>query len=218
MNYRIDQYIIALLLAPEQLAFYVIAVEIAERVWIIPGAIATALVPHLTNSPDRDPALAAIVARHAALWTGAGCLAVFVVAGVVVELLYSPAFAETTSPLRWLLPGIFTYPIAKVLVGELMARKKIYYTIWMMLIAASVNVAANLILIPRMGIAGAGLASSFSYSLVALIVAWYYVRVTGVPWSALVPCRADLLVYEKMWRRFRGSAAVARPAHEGVSS
>ena len=61
LNYRIDQFIIAILLPPEQLAFYVIAVEIAERIWIIPGAVATALLPHLTNSRDRDPALAAVV-------------------------------------------------------------------------------------------------------------------------------------------------------------
>src|SRR5207253_1346617 len=41
LNYRIDQFVIAVLLPPEQLAFYVIAVEIAERLWIIPGAVST---------------------------------------------------------------------------------------------------------------------------------------------------------------------------------
>jgi O-antigen/teichoic acid export membrane protein len=216
LNYRIDQFIIALLLPPEQLAFYVIAVEIAERLWILPGAIATALLPHLTNSRERDPALAAVIARHAALWTGASCLVVFAVAGVAVELLYSPAYAATASPLRWLLPGIFTYTVAKVLVAELAARKKILYTLWMMFVATSVNVAANFVLVPRMGIAGAGLASSLSYSLVALIVAWYYVRETGVPWGTLVPRRSDLLVYAMLWRRLRGAAILARPVHEGT--
>ena len=66
LNYRIDQFIIALPLPPDQLAFYVIAVDIAEKLWIIPGAVSTALLPHLTNSPKRDPALTAIIApaRH----------------------------------------------------------------------------------------------------------------------------------------------------------
>ena len=119
LNYRIDQFIIAILLPPEQLAFYVIAVEIAERIWIIPGAVSMALLPHLTNSRDRDPALAAVVARHTILWTGAGCLLVFAVAGVAVSLLYGAAFDAVATPLRWLLPGIFTLTVGKVLVAEL---------------------------------------------------------------------------------------------------
>jgi O-antigen/teichoic acid export membrane protein len=216
LNYRIDQFVIALLLPPEQLAFYVIAVEIAERLWIIPGAISTALLPHLTNSPKRDPALAAAIARHAILWTAAGCLVVCALAGVAVELVYSSDFAETTAPLRWLLPGIFTLTVGKVLVAELLARKKIRFTLWLSLIAAAVNVAANFLLIPRLGLTGAALASSVSYSLVSLVVAWYYVRETGVPWSALVPRRSDLLVYVQLVRRWRGTSAGALPAPEAA--
>ena len=211
LNYRIDQFIIAILLPPDQLAFYVIAVDIAERLWIIPGAVSMALLPHLTNSRDRDPALAAVVARHAMLWMGVGCLLVFALAGVAVELLYSSAFDATISPLRWLLPGIFTFTVGKVLVAEMLAREKIRFTIWLSLAAASLNAVANFVLVPRMGIAGAGLASSLSYSLVSFIVAWYYVRETGVSWGTLVPCRSDLLVYAMLWRRLRRFAVVAHP-------
>ncbi len=105
--------------------------------------------------------------------------------------------------MRWLLPGIFTLTVGKVLVAELLAREKIRFTIWLSLAAASLNAVANFGLVPRMGIAGAGLASSLSYSLVSAIVAWYYVRETGVSWDALVPRRSDLLVYVMLWHRVR---------------
>ena len=203
LNYRIDQFIIAILLPPEQLAFYVIAVDIAEKIWIIPGAVSMALLPHLTNSRDRDPALAAVVARHTIVWTGAGCLLVFAVAGIAVDFLFGAAFDATSTPLRWLLPGIFALAIGKVLVAELLAREKIRFTLWLSLIAASLNAAANFALIPLMGLAGAGLASTLSYSLVSLIVVWYYLRETGVAWSSLVPGRNDVLVYVMLWRRLR---------------
>jgi O-antigen/teichoic acid export membrane protein len=215
LNYRIDQFMIAFLLPPAQLAFYVIAVDIAEKLWIIPGAVANALLPHLTNSRKRDPALAAVVARHAMLWTGAGCLLVFVGAGVAVELLYGPAFAATTTPLRWLLPGIFTLTVGKVLVAELLAREKILYTLWLSLAAASLNILANFVLIPRMGVAGAGLASTLTYTLVALVVAWCYVRETGVSWGTLLPRRSDVAAYGSLWRRLRGRL-VAHPVPEGA--
>ena len=203
LNYRIDQFIIAILLPPEQLAFYVIAVEIAERIWIIPGAVGMALLPHLTNSRERDPALAAVVARHTILWTGAGCLLFFAVAGVAVSFLYGAAFDAVATPLRWLLPGIFTLTVGKVLVAELAAREKIRFTLWLSLIAAFLNAAANFVLIPRMGLAGAGLSSTLTYSLVSFVIVWYYVWETGVPWRALIPRRSDLPIYIGLWRRFR---------------
>ncbi|WP_435011875.1 polysaccharide biosynthesis C-terminal domain-containing protein (plasmid) [Tundrisphaera lichenicola] len=208
LNYRVDQLVIAVMLPPEELAFYVIAVDIAERLWIIPGAVSTALLPHLTNSKKRDPALVAAVARHATIWMGLGCLLVWAVAGVAVELIYSSAYGPTVAPLRWLLPGIFALTIGKVLVAELLAREKIRFAVWLSLGGASVNAVANYWLIPRMGLSGASLASSLSYTIVSLGLICFYVRETGVSWGALLPRRDDLLVYIRLCRpRERGVLA-----------
>ncbi|MGH7393891.1 MAG: oligosaccharide flippase family protein, partial [Candidatus Rokuibacteriota bacterium] len=141
VNYRAGEFIIAALLAPTELGFYVIAVSLAERLWVVTGAVGNALLPHLTNSPRRDPMLPAVIARHVMLWTGAGCLVMFVLADVIIEVLFSPAFAPTAAPLRWLLPGIFTLSIGKVLVAELLAREKPSYASWATAIATVVNVA-----------------------------------------------------------------------------
>ena len=124
-------------------------------------------------------------------------------AGVAVSFLYGAAFDAITTPLRWLLPGIFTLTVGKVLGAELLAREKIHFTLWLSLIAASLNAAANFVLIPRMGLAGAGLSSTLTYSLVSFVVVWYYVWETGVPWRALVPGRSDLPIYVGLWRRLR---------------
>jgi O-antigen/teichoic acid export membrane protein len=201
LNYRADQLIIAAFLPPEQLGFYAIAVGLAERLWIITGSVANALLPHLTNLPQRDPSLVALIARHVMLWSGAACLLVFALADVVVRLIYSPAFTESVGPLRWLLPGIFTSTIGKVLVAELLARERVHFTVWMGGIAAPVNIAANLVLVPRMGILGASLASSISYSLLSFMMIWYYLRETGVSWTALVPRPSDLAFYAALWSR-----------------
>jgi O-antigen/teichoic acid export membrane protein len=100
------------------------------------------------------------------------------------------------------LPGIFTLSVGKVLVGEMLAREKIRFTVWVGAAATLVNIAGNLVLVPRMGISGAALASSISYSLVSLIVTWYYVRETGVSWTVLLPRRSDLVSYAALWGRF----------------
>ena len=208
LNYRVDQIIVAAMLPPEQLGFYVIAVGLAERLWIPTGAVVTALLPHLTNSPERDPALPAVIARHVMLWTGAACLLVFALSDVLVRVLYSSAFAPTVAPLRWLLPGIFTLSVGKVLVAEILTREKIRFTVWMSAVAALANVAGNLVLVPRMGISGAALASSISYSLASLVVTWYFLRQTGVSWTVLLPRRSDLLAYSVLWRRLTELASL----------
>jgi len=201
LNYRVDEIIIASLLPPEQLGFYVLAVAVAEKLWLLPGAVATPLLPHLTNSHGRDPRLAATIARHVMLWTGAGCLLVFALADVLVQVLYSSAFAPAVAPLRWLLPGIFMLSIGKVLVAELLAREKPRYTVWASGVAAAVNIAGNLVLVPRMGISGAAIASSISYSLLSLMLIRYYLQESGVPWEALIVRWSDLSAYTAFWRR-----------------
>jgi O-antigen/teichoic acid export membrane protein len=203
LNYRVDQLIIAAWLPPEQLAFYVIAVGFAERVWVPTGAVATALLPHLTNMGKRDPALSAMIARHVMLWTGAACMFVFVFADVIVTALFSTAYAPAAAPLRWLLPGIVTLSVGKILVAEMFAREKVRYTVWASGIAALVNAAGNLVLVPRMGITGSAIASSFSYSLLAFIGTWYFLRETGLPWSVLMPRPSDLTIYATFWTRGR---------------
>lgn len=207
LNYRVDEVIVAMLLPTEQLGFYVIAVGLAERLWILPGAVASALLPHLTNRRERDPQISVVIARHVMIWIGLTCIGIFVVAGVGIRLLYSSAYEGSIAPLRWLLPGIFTLSLGKVLVTELLAQEKPRYTVWASGIAAVVNIAANLLLVPRMGISGAALASSISYTVLSVILMWLFVRETGVPWKAFLIRQSDFTAYSVLWRpslkRFR---------------
>src|SRR5438445_1499045 len=201
LNYRVDEIFIATLLPTEQLGVYVIAVALVERIWILPGSVSAVLLPHLTSSRERDASVVAAICRHVAMWTGAACVILLVAAGPPITLLYSFKFAGAVAPLRWLLPGIFTLSIGKVLVGELLAREKARYTVWPSGAAVVTNIAGNLLLVPQMGIVGAALASSVSYSVLAGVVTWYYLRVTGTRWTSLVPQVEDLSAYKNLWCR-----------------
>lgn len=218
VNYRIDEFIIAALLTPRDLGFYVIAVGLVERLWILPSAVTTALLPHLTNSTQRDPKLAATIARHVMIWTGIACVILFAVADILINLLFSSAFLAVVGPLRWLLPGIFTLSIGKVLVAELLARQKALYTIWASVSAAFVNIAGNLVLVPYMGISGAAAASSISYAVLSLILAYYYLHETRLSWRVLIPCRIDFDVYTDCWKYIIHIVAYRSRAPKGVQS
>ena len=195
LNYRVDQLIIAMLLPPAQLAFYSIAVAIAERIWIPTGAVATALLPHLTTQKERDPSLAVTIARHTALVTAAGCLIVALLARLGIRIMYGSAFLPAVRPLQWLLPGIFALTISKVLVSELSARKKVDYSIYTVAFATAVNIGGNLVLIPRLGITGASVASSISYAVLSLSITAYYIYETKVDWRTFLVTAHDLRLY-----------------------
>ncbi len=58
LHYRIDLYLIALLLNPEQVAFYSIAVNMTNPILQIPDAIGTVIFPKLAGSSDQARARA----------------------------------------------------------------------------------------------------------------------------------------------------------------
>jgi len=201
LNYRVDEFIVAVYLPIEALGLYAIAVGLAERIWIIPGSVATVLLPHLTNRRDGDATVSAAICRHVVMWTGAACLVVAAIADPVVTTLFSSSFAGAVRPLRWLLPGIFTLSVGKVLVAELLAREQPRYTVLASGAAVVANIVGNLLLVPRIGIAGAAVASSVSYTILSAILVVCYLRVTGLSWTALVPRARDVGVYATLWRQ-----------------
>jgi SAM-dependent methyltransferase len=129
------------------------------------------------------------------IWVGLACLAVFLWADTIIEILYSSNFNPTASPLRWLLPGIFALSVGRVLVAELLAREKPHYLVWASGAATVINIIGNILLVPHMGITGSAIASSVSGTLLALSLIRFYLRETGLPFSVLLPRHSDLAIY-----------------------
>jgi len=65
-----------------------------------------------------------------------------------------------------------------VIAADLSGRGKPQYAVWSSMTALIANVILNIILIPRMGIVGAALASSISYWLDTLVVLIAYLNIS----------------------------------------
>jgi O-antigen/teichoic acid export membrane protein len=92
-----------------------------------------------------------------------------------------------------LLPAVVSLAIARV-VGEYVSGLGLTArTSAATVIGFVVNIAANLILIPRFGIAGAATASLISYTTTALIITLIASRLAGAPMRAFwIPGPADV--------------------------
>jgi len=181
LHQRLDLFMIAWLLAdPAQLAFYGIAVRVIERLKIIPGALATSLMPQAAGLPEAQAArLSAAVCRHTVFWVvGAGVL-IGVVAPWVVPLLFGEAFSAAVVPIWFLLGSMGMLSIYRVLTRYFVAVGRQRVNITTQLFALALNVGLNVVLIPRMGITGAALASLLSHSAEAILILFAFRRDSG---------------------------------------
>jgi O-antigen/teichoic acid export membrane protein len=200
LNYRADVYLVAVLGTPAMLGMYTLAVSAAETLLTTTQVTAVVTAPHVGGLEEREAAaLAARAVRHNVLIAGLCCAGLAILAPFAVQLLYGSTFLPVVPALRVLLIGVFALSL-----GSPMAT---YFTIRLgrpevpLILASSsavICIVACIVLIPRIGLVGAALASTIAYiaGQTAAIVWFTSVARVGVR-AMLVPRRSDLLAYFK---------------------
>lgn len=198
-NYRLDALLVQGFLGQAAVGLYQTGVLLAELLWYLPNAVSAALLPQIAATGDRT--LTPRATRQTVLLTGLGALGLALLAWPALRWL-RPAYLGAFTPLVVLLVGVVALSIHKVLAGDLSGRGLPQYPSLTSSVALVVTVGLDLLLIPRLGIVGAALASTLAYTTQTLLLLWCYRRVSGVPWRALlVPRRTDLAFYRRLVRR-----------------
>ncbi len=194
LNYRFDMLLVNYFLDPAHVGFYAVSLIIPEKLWNIPNVLSTVLHPRVANAGNESDANrdTARVSRITVLIVGTACVAILLLGRLLIRLLYEDRFLPAVTPMFILLPGILMISVAKVLSSDLIARGHPRANLWAGLAAVASNVACNVVLIPRMGISGAALASTVSYTLYLAVIAIFFMRATGVRLgSFIVPTAGD---------------------------
>ncbi|MBA7540371.1 lipid II flippase MurJ [subsurface metagenome] len=191
LNYRLDIFLVALFLTPAAVGYYSIAVGIAEKLWMLPGAIATVLFPRISSLQDKDANnLTPRVARHTFFIVLIISLILAVLAKPLVEILFGDAFLPSVISLLILLPGIIALGGAKTLTADLAGRGKPQFGTYASFVSLAVNIPLNLWLIPRWGISGAAFASTVAYIIATIVVIIAFTKISQKSWS-------DILIIKK---------------------
>jgi stage V sporulation protein B len=112
---------------------------------------------------------------------------------------------QSVAALRFLLPGVVILALGKVIAGDLAGRGLLLYNTLGSFTALTATVAFDLLLIPRLGINGAAIASSVSYALATGVMLFFYTRISGNTVADLiVPRLTDWQVYRSYFIRFYG--------------
>jgi O-antigen/teichoic acid export membrane protein len=197
LNYRLDQFMVGFFLGPAALGFYVVAVGLVERLWMIPQSIAAVLFPRTSASGnEKADILTPKISRFTLLLLLMLSVGLGTISRPLILVLYGESFEPSIKPLLWLLPGIVALGYGKILMSDLAGRGRPDVGLVASAISFIGTLALDLLLIPRLGLVGAAVASSVTYILTTAVIVFYFRRISNVMISQLFfPQRSDILFY-----------------------
>lgn len=205
VNYRADIFLVNLFMTPVSAGVYVVAVALAEKLWMISAAVSTVLLPRLSQLSSDEATrkrLTPLISRLVLLITLIGSMALALVAYPVVWLVFGVQYMESLLPLFILLPGIVIIGTARVWANDIAARGRPEINMYVSLVTLVANIIGNVILIPHFGLAGAAVATTVAYSICSAITLIVYIRVTSNDWmETLFVNSADISALKKVFTR-----------------
>jgi O-antigen/teichoic acid export membrane protein len=190
---RIDMILLAALKDAASVGVYTIAVTFAELLFYMPSAMVAVMVPKIAAEGQLADDLTARATRT--LWplTLIAGLVLASLASLVVPLLYGDRFAPSIPALWCLVPGTTFAAVAGPITAYFSGIGRPAEAVRANAANLAVNVVVNLLLIPRMGVVGAALASTTSYAVGATILILRFRSRTGVgAATVLVPRIEDV--------------------------
>jgi O-antigen/teichoic acid export membrane protein len=195
LNYRLDTFLVTGFLGYRATGLYAVAVAVGELALNLPNAIALVLLSHVARGSD-SASSATQRATRVATSIMLLCLVPAAFLGPwALPVLYGRDFVGGVAAFEALLPGIFFLSLDKLLSADLTGRGRPGIPTTAALAALVANIGVDVVLIPRLGVVGAGVGSSAAYFIASAIAMFAFVSITrSTLWSVLAPTRGDLCI------------------------
>jgi len=216
---RLDQLMLAAMASNVAIGLYVIAVRLSEMTTLAADAIADALMPEVAASSSSE--------RAEKLWARSMRLAIYMnvlllpvlwlVAPLMLRILFGEKFVPATSAFRWLLVAAVVWSLGSIVISALRGFGYPGMSTIARFSGAVVTAVGLLILLPRFGITGAAIASLIGYTvmLTVALVGFVKKRRLGL-WSCLRPQKRDVIIPN--WRSLIGYPFVKVADNPGKAS
>jgi O-antigen/teichoic acid export membrane protein len=214
LQFRADAFVVNLFLGVRSTGIYSVTSGLAETLWYVPNALGIVMFSRAVDSGADAARVAATLTRAAVAVTLVATIPALVLGPALVRFVYGSQFADAGVALRFILPGIVAYSVVAILTRFLSGRGRPGSTTLILCAGLVVNVASNLLLVPELGINGAALASSISYSVTAVLTLAVFMHVSGRGLrETLVLRRSDIAAARAALARL-GHRARGRPTVE----
>lgn len=171
INYRADILLVNFFLTPAATGIYVIAVQLSEKLWMPSQAVSTVLFPRLSAMKNLQRERLSLTNKGfgvVVVITFFTSMAAAVVLYWFIKPIFGEVYIEVLPVFLWLIPGVVLWAGARVQANCISAAGKPEWNMYVSLCVLSINVAGNIILIPKYGVVGAAWATSSAYAFDAL--------------------------------------------------
>ncbi len=178
VNYRSDIFLVNFFTSPAVTGIYVVAVQLAEKLWMLSQAASTVLLPRLAGMhavPGNRNRLALRYAGGILIITLFASLALGILLFFFSGLLFGPAYSQVVKPFFFLLPGIVAGAASRILANCIAAAGKPEWNLLTSIGVVIANISGNIVLIPIYGMVGAATATSIAY-IGNGFIKWYQIR------------------------------------------
>ena len=200
VNYRVDFFFVnfflgATLAGGATVGAYYVAIQLGESMWIISKVVSTVLLPRLAELHDQETTrlqLTPLVCRLVVFLTFVAAVVVALIARPLL-LLWGPKFAIAATILMWMLPGIVMWSATRIIAYDFSARGRPELNSYLAGIVCVLNIALNVILIPRIGVLGGAISTTVAYTANTLATAYLYRQFSDLPsWKLFILQPEDL--------------------------
>ena len=189
---RVDIFLLNAQVSKREVGLYALAVALAELTFIFSDSLAQVILPRqVADSFQNAGAYTAQVMRTSLVASIVAIGGILVAGPYLVPILFGKEFQGSVGALFTLAPGIVAFATIRTLGGVLVRLNRPLVVSAATAGAMVVNIVLNVLLIPRFGILGAGVASSVAYSLLALFHTLWLLRAASLPLGALLPRLTD---------------------------
>jgi len=173
LHFKVDQVMINYWIGPSAVGIYAVSVRWAETLFLLDNALISASLYKISSlSSEESYTLTKRIFKTQLLISGAAGIILAILAYPMIIFLYGEAYLGATLPLVLLIPGTIAWSVAKVMSVMLVYKSSLAsYATKVAIMGTLTNVLLNYLLLKIMGIGiiGASIASSVSYTLVALL-------------------------------------------------
>jgi O-antigen/teichoic acid export membrane protein len=204
---RFDVFLVAYYLDVSDVGQYSLAVIFADLVWVLTyGLVQASVAPQVEQELERSASLVFKVVRFNAAAGAVVCAGLAATMWAAIPFVYGDGFGDSYAALLALLPGAVAMAASRPLGLYLARQRRPMLYVGFPLVAFALNCALNLILLPRIGIVGAGVASSAAYIVLAVAYTTWALRASGLGVAeALAPRSEDLDSMRAGWRHLRAA-------------
>jgi O-antigen/teichoic acid export membrane protein len=179
LHFRANTFVLAAFVSVAATGVFSVALALSETLWYLPAAFGTVLFSRAIAGGSEGAGIASAMTRTMLALMVIVAIPLWLLAPIAVEIVYGAPFAAAGMALQIMLPGVLAYSVVMVLSNPIIAWGAPGRMTAVLVTGLVVNIGANLALVPELGMNGAALASTISYTTTGVLTVILYCALSG---------------------------------------